>query len=105
MKKIVALGLVALALFASTSPALAAIRIDGNNFRSAVVSRDADARLRILNETLYPDTVVSASDWLCDGMAPCLELSGSAKASETPSANALTIDYELVLRNDNRRII
>ncbi|TMG53661.1 MAG: hypothetical protein E6H84_11080 [Chloroflexi bacterium] len=105
MKKIVALGLVALALFASTSPALAAIRIDGNNFRSAVVSRDADARLRILNETLYPDTVVSASDWLCDGMAPCLELPGSAKASETPSANALTIDYELVLRNDNRRII
>jgi hypothetical protein len=105
MKKILAPGLMVLALFASTSPALAAIRIDGNNFRSAVVSRDADARLRMLNETLYPDTMVVASDWLCDGMAPCLELSGAAAASQAAPASALTIDYELVLRNDNRRII
>jgi hypothetical protein len=104
MKKILALGLMAMALFASASPALAAIRIDGNNYRSAAISRDADLRLRILNETLYPDTAVAASDWLCDGMAPCLELPGAAAASET-RANAVTMDCELVLRNDNRRII
>jgi hypothetical protein len=105
MKKMLALGLTALALFASTSPALAAIRIYGNNFRSAQVTRDADLRLRILNEMLYPDTAIVASDWLCDGMAPCLELSGAAAASQAAPASALTIDYELVLRNDNRRII
>jgi hypothetical protein len=104
MKKIFALGLVVMALFASTSPALAAIRIEGNNYRSAVVGRDADTRLRILNEALYPDTAVVASDWLCDGMVPCLELPGAAAASAAP-AGAVTMDYELVLRNDNRRII
>jgi hypothetical protein len=105
MKKILALGLVVMALFASTSTALAAIRIEGNNYRSAVVGRDVDARLRMLNETLYPDTVVVASDWLCDGVAPCLELPGAAAASQDAPASARTIDYELVLRNDNRRII
>lgn len=104
MKRIFSLGLVVMALFASTSPALAAIRIEGNNYRSAVVGPDADIRLRMLNEALYPDTAVVASDWLCDGMAPCLELPG-AVATRTAPADAVTMDYELVLRNDNRRII
>ena len=103
MKKILALGLSLVALMATASPALAAIRIDfGNNFHTAVVSRDSDARLRMLNETLYPDTPAVASEWLCDGVAVCVELPGADATARSESA--LTIDYEIVLRNDNRRI-
>lgn len=40
---------------------------------TAVSDRDADQRLRALNEVLYPDAV-RWIDWICDGVADCVEL-------------------------------
>jgi hypothetical protein len=43
-----------------------------------------DARITMANPNLYPDDVV-LDDWLCDGMAPCIELS-PRQPTATPTA-------------------
>ncbi len=40
---------------------------------ATVLDRDADLRLRDLNQQLYPDTVQQI-DWICDGVADCVAL-------------------------------
>jgi hypothetical protein len=38
-------------------------------------ARNADQRLRFIDQTLYPTEIAVQGDWLCDGMTPCVELS------------------------------
>jgi len=46
----------------------------GGSDSQVAPARSADLRLMFINQALYPDDAV-VDDWLCDGMAPCIELS------------------------------
>ena len=41
---------------------------------SMAVARSAGLRLSFINQALYPDDAAPLRDWLCDGMAPCIQL-------------------------------
>jgi hypothetical protein len=47
----------------------------GQTDSSAIPTRAANPPLVFVNEALYPDDVRWVDDWLCDGVAPCIELS------------------------------
>jgi hypothetical protein len=74
----VTLGLIA--VFAIGS--IAVIQSNGVDYRATAGTADSsmapalspDPRITMVKGNLYPDDVV-LDDWLCDGMAPCIELS------------------------------
>ena len=81
MKKLI-LTVALIAVF--TGASLAAIAAGGFDHKggsagsrdsSFTPARVADPRLTSLNQALYPDYSGVVDDWLCDGMAPCIELS------------------------------
>lgn len=87
-KLVVTLGLIA--IFAIGS--IAVIQSKGVDYRatagtavsSTASAPNPDPRVTIVNPNLYPDEGVF-DDWLCDGMAPCIELS-PRQTRATPTA-------------------